>query len=123
MIGAMIIQGITPGPNVATEEPALFWGVIASMWVGNLMLVLLNLPLIGLWVRLLTIPYYVLFPAIIAFCCIGVYSINSNAFDLFAVVGVRPPWLRAGQARLRAGAAASGLRTWARCSRKTSAAP
>src|SRR6185436_5142806 len=70
MIGAMIIQNITPGPNVATEEPALFWGVIASMWVGNLMLVLLNLPLIGLWVRMLTIPYYVLFPAILAFCCI-----------------------------------------------------
>jgi putative tricarboxylic transport membrane protein len=85
MIGAMIIQGITPGPNVAIDEPALFWGVIASMWVGNLMLVLLNLPLIGLWVRLLTIPYYVLFPAILVFSAIGVYSINSNAFDLFAV--------------------------------------
>jgi TctA family transporter len=85
MIGAMIIQGITPGPNVAIDEPALFWGVIASMWVGNLMLVLLNLPLIGLWVRLLTIPYYVLFPAIVVFSAIGVYSINNNAFDLFAV--------------------------------------
>jgi TctA family transporter len=85
MIGAMIIQGITPGPNVAVDEPALFWGVIASMWLGNLMLVLLNLPLIGLWVRLLTIPYYVLFPAIIAFSAIGVYTVNSNAFDLFAV--------------------------------------
>jgi TctA family transporter len=85
MIGAMIIQGITPGPNVATDEPALFWGIIASMWVGNLLLVLLNLPLIGLWVRLLTIPYYVLFPAIVVFSAIGVYSINSNAFDLFAI--------------------------------------
>ena len=85
MIGALIIQGITPGPNVATDEPALFWGVIVSMWIGNLMLVLLNLPLIGLWVRLLKIPYYVLFPAILAFSAIGVYSINSNAFDLFAV--------------------------------------
>src|SRR5262245_3799711 len=85
MIGAMIIQGITPGPNVATDEPALFWGVIASMWLGNLMLVLLNLPLIGLWVRLLTIPYNVLFPAILVFSAIGVYSINSNAFDLFTV--------------------------------------
>ena len=85
MIGAMIIQGITPGPNVATDEPALFWGVIASMWLGNLMLVLLNLPLIGLWVRLLTIPYYVLFPAILVFSAIGVYSVNSNAFDLFTV--------------------------------------
>jgi TctA family transporter len=85
MIGAMIIQGITPGPSVATDEPALFWGIIVSMWVGNLLLVLLNLPLIGLWVRMLTIPYYVLFPAILAFSAIGVYSINSNAFDLFAV--------------------------------------
>jgi TctA family transporter len=85
MIGAMIIQGITPGPNVATDEPALFWGIIASMWIGNLLLVLLNLPLVGLWVRLLTIPYYLLFPAILAFSCIGVYSINSNAFDLYAL--------------------------------------
>ncbi|WP_020185406.1 tripartite tricarboxylate transporter permease [Methylopila sp. 73B] len=85
MIGAMIIQGIQPGPNVAVEKPELFWGVIASMWIGNLMLVLLNLPLIGLWVRLLTVPYTVLFPAILAFCCIGVYSVNSNAFDLYAV--------------------------------------
>jgi TctA family transporter len=85
MIGALIIQGITPGPNVATDQPALFWGVIVSMWIGNLMLVLLNLPLIGIWVRLLKIPYYVLFPAILAFSAIGVYSVNSNAFDLFAV--------------------------------------
>ncbi|MGE0211920.1 MAG: tripartite tricarboxylate transporter permease [Parvibaculaceae bacterium] len=85
MIGAMIIKGITPGPQVATDEPALFWGLIASMWLGNLMLVLLNLPLIGLWVRMLTIPYYVLFPAIIAFSCIGIYSINSNVFDLYTV--------------------------------------
>jgi len=85
MIGAMIIQGIVPGPNVATEQPALFWGIIASMWIGNLMLILLNLPMIGLWVKLLTIPYYMLFPAIIAFCSIGVYSVNSNVFDLYAV--------------------------------------
>ncbi len=85
MIGAMIIQGIVPGPNVATEQPALFWGIIASMWVGNVLLVLLNLPLIGLWVKLLTIPYYFLFPAILAFASIGVYSINSNAFDLYAM--------------------------------------
>jgi TctA family transporter len=85
MIGAMIIQGITPGPNVATDEPALFWGIIVSMWLGNLLLVILNLPLIGLWVRLLKVPYFVLFPAILAFSAIGIYSINSNAFDLFAV--------------------------------------
>ncbi|HKP24347.1 MAG TPA: tripartite tricarboxylate transporter permease [Dongiaceae bacterium] len=85
MIGAMIIQGITPGPNVATDEPELFWGIIVSMWLGNLMLVILNLPLIGLWVRLLKVPYFILFPAILAFSAIGIYSINSNAFDLFAV--------------------------------------
>jgi TctA family transporter len=85
MVGAMIIQGIVPGPQVATEQPGLFWGLIASMWIGNLLLIVLNLPLIGIWVRLLTIPYHLLFPAILAFSCIGVYSINSNAFDLFAV--------------------------------------
>jgi len=85
MIGAMIIQGIVPGPNVATEQPALFWGIIASMWIGNLMLVILNLPLIGLWVKLLSIPYYVLFPIIMAFCSIGVYSVNSNVYDLYSV--------------------------------------
>jgi len=85
MIGAMIIQGIVPGPNVAAEQPALFWGVIASMWIGNLFLVILNLPLIGLWVKLLTVPYYLLFPAIMTFCCIGIYSVNSNVYDLYAV--------------------------------------
>ncbi|GHG20259.1 MULTISPECIES: tripartite tricarboxylate transporter permease [Paracoccus] len=85
MIGAMIIQGIVPGPNVVSEQPQLFWGIIASMWIGNLMLVVLNLPLIGLWVKLLTVPYYVLFPIIMAMCSIGVYSVNSNPYDLFAV--------------------------------------
>ncbi len=85
MIGAMIIQGIVPGPNVASEQPALFWGIIASMWIGNLMLVVLNLPLIGLWVKLLKVPYYVLFPIIMAMCSIGVYSVRSQAWDLFAV--------------------------------------
>jgi putative tricarboxylic transport membrane protein len=85
MIGAMIIKGIVPGPNVATEQPSLFWGIIASMWIGNLMLVVLNLPLIGLWVRLLKVPYYVLFPIIMAFCSIGVYSVKSNVFDLYSV--------------------------------------
>jgi putative tricarboxylic transport membrane protein len=87
MIGALIIQGITPGPNVVTDEPALFWGLIVSMWVGNLMLVLLNLPLIGMWVKMLTIPYHLLFPAIIAFCCIGAYSVNNNVFDVYAMAG------------------------------------
>jgi len=85
MIGALIIQGITPGPNVVNDEPELFWGIIASMWIGNLLLVLLNLPLIGIWVKLLTVRYHFLFPAIMAFCCIGVYSISSNAFDLYAM--------------------------------------
>ena len=85
MIGALIIQGITPGPNVVTDEPALFWGMIVSMWIGNLMLVLLNLPLIGMWVRMLTIPYHLLFPGIIAFCCIGAYSVNNNTFDVYAM--------------------------------------
>ncbi len=85
MIGAMIIQGIVPGPDVATERPALFWGIIASMWIGNLMLIILNLPLIGLWVRLLKVPYYLLFPAIMAFCSIGVFSVKGSAFDLYSV--------------------------------------
>jgi TctA family transporter len=85
MIGAFIIQGITPGPNVIQDEPELFWGIIVSMWVGNLFLVLLNLPLIGLWVKFLTIPYRVLFPAIVAFACIGCYVINLNTFDVFAI--------------------------------------
>ncbi|MBP1806829.1 tripartite tricarboxylate transporter permease [Rubellimicrobium aerolatum] len=85
MVGAMIIQGIVPGPNVATEQPDLFWGIIASMWIGNLMLIVLNLPLIGIWVRLLKVPYHVLFPIIIAFSSIGVYSVKGNVFDLYAV--------------------------------------
>jgi putative tricarboxylic transport membrane protein len=85
MVGAMIIQGIVPGPNVATEQPELFWGIIASMWIGNLMLIVLNLPLIGLWVKLLKVPYHVLFPTIMAFCAIGVYSVNANVYDLYAV--------------------------------------
>jgi TctA family transporter len=83
MIGAMIIQGIQPGPSVMTEQPALFWGVIASMWVGNLLLVVLNLPLIGLWVRLVSVPYHLLYPAILVFCAIGVFSLNNNEFDVY----------------------------------------
>jgi putative tricarboxylic transport membrane protein len=85
MIGALIIQGIVPGPNVISRNPDLFWGIIASMWIGNLMLVLLNLPLIGLWVRLLKIPYHVLVPTIIALAAIGVYSLKSNSFDLYTL--------------------------------------
>lgn len=85
MVGAFILQGITPGPNVINDQPALFWGIIASMWVGNLLLVLLNLPLIGLWVKMLSIPYRALFPAIVLFACIGCYSINQNIYDVFAI--------------------------------------
>jgi TctA family transporter len=90
MIGAMMIQGIAPGPQVMTERPQLFWGMIASMWVGNLMLVVLNLPLIGMWIKLLTIPYRMLYPAILLFCCVGVYSISNAPFDVMqtAVFGV-----------------------------------
>jgi putative tricarboxylic transport membrane protein len=85
MIGALTIQGITPGPNVATQQPALFWGLIASMWIGNLMLLVLNLPLVGVWMKLLTVPYKVLFPGIIIFSVIGIYTMGSNAFDLYAL--------------------------------------
>jgi TctA family transporter len=83
MFGAMIIQGIVPGPSVMTERPDLFWGIIVSMWVGNLMLVILNLPMIGLWVRLLRVPYHLLYPAILVFCCIGVYSVRNVEFDVY----------------------------------------
>jgi TctA family transporter len=83
MVGAMTIKGIQPGPQVMTSNPQLFWGLIASMWVGNAMLVVLNLPLIGIWVRLLRVPYRLLFPAIALFCCIGVYTLSNNTFDVY----------------------------------------
>ncbi|MCO4053812.1 MAG: tripartite tricarboxylate transporter permease [Bosea sp.] len=82
MVGAMTIHGIIPGPQVMTKNPDLFWGMIASMWVGNLMLLIINLPLIGLWVKLLTVPYRLMFPAILLFCCIGIYSINNSPVDV-----------------------------------------
>jgi len=92
MVGAMTIKGIQPGPQVMTSNPELFWGLIASMWIGNLILIILNLPLIGIWIKLLTVPYRFLFPAIMTFCCIGLYTLNNNNFDvfmaaLFSVVG------------------------------------
>jgi TctA family transporter len=92
MIGAMIIHGIQPGPQIMTAKPELFWGMIASMWVGNFLLVVLNLPLIGMWVKLLTVKYDYLFPAILIFCCIGVYSISNAPMDvllaaLFGFIG------------------------------------
>ena len=92
MVGAMTIKGIQPGPQVMTSNPTLFWGLIASMWIGNLMLIVLNLPLIGIWIKLLTVPYRILFPAIVVFCCIGLYTLNNNNFDvymaaLFSLIG------------------------------------
>jgi len=86
MAGAMAIQGITPGPQVMVKHAELFWGMIASMWIGNLMLVILNLPLVGLWVKLLQVPYRLLYTSIILFCCIGVYSINSSVFDVYLTI-------------------------------------
>jgi len=85
MVGAMTIHNIQPGPQVMTSNPQLFWGLIASMWIGNAMLVILNLPLIGMWIKLLSVPYRWLFPAIVLFCAIGVYSTNNNTFDIWTV--------------------------------------
>jgi putative tricarboxylic transport membrane protein len=95
MVGAMTIQGIVPGPQVMTKQPDLFWGMITSMWIGNAMLVIINLPMVGIWVRLLRVPYRLLFPCIIVFCCIGLYSINNSPFDLCiaAVFSVFGYWL------------------------------
>jgi putative tricarboxylic transport membrane protein len=85
MVGAMTIHNIQPGPQVMTSNPELFWGLIASMWIGNAMLIILNLPLIGMWIKLLSVPYRWLFPAIVLFCAIGVYSTNNNTFDIWLV--------------------------------------
>ena len=85
MVGAMTIHNIQPGPQVMTSNPELFWGLIASMWIGNAMLIILNLPLIGMWIKLLSVPYRWLFPAIVLFCAIGVYSTNNNTFDIWMV--------------------------------------
>ncbi len=82
MVGAMMIHGIVPGPQVISERPELFWGVIVSMWIGNVLLLLLNLPLVEIWVKLLSVPYRLLYPAILLFCCIGVYSVNNSLFDV-----------------------------------------
>jgi TctA family transporter len=87
MISALVIQGIEPGPAIVTDHPELFWGVIASMWIGNLMLLVLNLPLVGLWVKLVSIPYKYLFPIVIVFACIGVYSVNNSAFAVLTMAG------------------------------------
>jgi TctA family transporter len=85
LIGVLIIQGIAPGPNIMTNQPNLVWGLIASMWIGNVMLLILNLPLIGIWTRLLSVPYHMLYPAIVIFCCIGVFNNGNNPFDVYAM--------------------------------------
>jgi putative tricarboxylic transport membrane protein len=83
MIGALMIQGIQPGPSIITEQSTLFWGVVVSMWIGNVFLLILNLPLIGLWVRMIMVPYHLLYPAIVVFCCVGVFSLNNTTFDVY----------------------------------------
>ena len=88
MLGAMTIQGIAPGPQVMTQRPDLFWGLIASMWLGNLMLIVLNLPLIGMWVKLLKVPYRWLFPSILMFVCVGNYSLNNSSMDIYLAAGL-----------------------------------
>src|SRR5712691_982023 len=88
MIGALMIQGIAPGPQVMTERPELFWGLIASMWIGNLMLLVLNLPLVGVWIKLLAVPYRLLFPAIYVFCCIGVFTVDNKIFDVYVLAAL-----------------------------------
>ena len=88
MLAALSIQGIQPGPQVITAHPELFWGLIVSFWIGNIFLVILNIPLIGMWVRLLAIPYPLLYPAIVLFTCIGVYSTNNNVFDIYVLLVV-----------------------------------
>ena len=95
MVGAMTIHGIVPGPQVMTKQPELFWGMVASMWLGNLMLIVINLPLVGVWVSLLRVPYRLLFPSIIVFCCIGIYSINNSPTDVViaATFGLVGYWL------------------------------
>jgi TctA family transporter len=83
MIAAMMLQGLTPGPQIMTKQPDLFWGLIVSMWLGNMMLLIINLPLVGIWVRLLKIPYRLLFPIILVVCCIGVYGTNNSTFEVW----------------------------------------
>ena len=95
MVGAMTIHGIVPGPQVMQKQPELVWGMIASMWIGNLMLLVINLPMVGIWVRLLRVPYRLLFPCIVVFCSIGIYSVNNAPMDvvLTAAFGLVGYWL------------------------------
>lgn len=87
MVGAMIVHGIAPGPLLMEQHPQLFWRLIVSMWIGNLMLVIINLPLIGIWVKLLTVPYRFMFPAILIFCAVGAYSMNMSYVDVLVMAG------------------------------------
>ena len=92
ILGGMLIHGIAPGPQLIANDPVLFWGVIASFWIGNVFLLILNIPLIGIWVRLLTVPYHLLYPGMLFFICIGVYSVNNSTFDvmltlIFGLIG------------------------------------
>ena len=88
ILGALMIQGIRPGPEIVNNNPDLFWGLIVSMWIGNLMLVVLNLPLIGIWISVLKVPYRLLFPAILVFSFIGIYSLNTSAFEVYLMAGL-----------------------------------
>ena len=87
MLGALMVHGIPPGPRLISGNPELFWGLVASFWVGNLILLILNIPMIGIWVSLLRIPYRFLFPAIVALICVGTYSVQNSVFDVWAVLG------------------------------------
>jgi TctA family transporter len=88
MLGGLLIQGIQPGPRLMTQHADIFWGLVASMWIGNLMLLVLNLPLVGVWIKMLQTPYKYLYPVILAFCCIGIYSFRSQSFDVLIAAGV-----------------------------------
>ncbi len=101
MIGALMLKGVTPGPQVITDRPDLFWGLAASMWIGNLMLIVLNLPLVGIWVRLVSIPYRYLSLTIMLFCAIGAYSVTRNVAEIYTIVFFRSGGLFAAQAEVR----------------------
>ena len=87
LLGAFIVHGLQPGPLLIVQKPDLFWGIVASMYIGNVMLLVLNLPLIGIWVQVLRVPYAILFPLILLFCVIGVYSVSNAIFDVYLMIG------------------------------------
>jgi putative tricarboxylic transport membrane protein len=118
MLGALIIHGVVPGPRLITDNPEMFWGLIVSFLIGNAFLVILNLPLVGIWVRMLLIPYRMLFPAILVFICIGVYSLNYSSFDVAMVIGLRRGRLCAAADAVFARAAAARASCSVRCSNR-----